>query len=108
MRTLLFFDLPVLTSKNRRDYRKFVKDIKKTGFYRLQESVFVKMSIDYSSAKFAIQGIKSLLPPDGSIFCITITEKQFSEMEVLLGDSSSEVLSSIERFIELWKLNFLI
>ena len=46
MRMILFFDLPTLTSKNRRDYRKFIKHIKKIGFYMIQESVYVKMSID--------------------------------------------------------------
>jgi CRISPR-associated protein Cas2 len=101
MRTLLFFDLPVLTSNNRRDYRKFVKMVKKAGFYRLQESVFVKMSLDISAANNTINNIKKTLPPDGNIFCITITEKQFAEMQILLGESSSEILSSIDRFIEL-------
>lgn len=98
---MLFFDLPTITSKNKKDYRHFVKKLINFGFYRLQESVFVKMSIDSSAANNSVSNIKTVLPPDGKIFCITITEKQFAEMEVLLGESSSDVLSTIERFIEL-------
>ena len=101
MRTMLFFDLPTVTSKNKRDYRHFVKKIINLGFYRIQESVFVKMSIDNSAAENSINNVKSIVPSDGNIFCITITEKQFAEMKVLLGESSSNVLSTIERFVEL-------
>lgn len=98
---MLFFDLPTVTSKNKRDYRHFVKKIINLGFYRIQESVFVKMSIDNSAAENSINNVKSIVPSDGNIFCITITEKQFAEMKVLLGESSSNVLSTIERFVEL-------
>ena len=101
MRTMLFFDLPTITSKNKKDYRHFVKKLINLGFYRLQESVFVKMSIDNAASENTINNVKAIVPPDGNIFCITITEKQFSEMEVLLGETSSDVLSTIERFVEL-------
>ena len=37
MRLVLFFDLPVETSSQRRAAQKFVKEIKKVGFYMMQE-----------------------------------------------------------------------
>jgi CRISPR-associated protein Cas2 len=101
MRTILFFDLPTITSKNKKDYRHFVKKLINLGFYRLQESVFVKMSIDNAASENAVNNVKTIIPPNGNIFCITITEKQFAEMKVLLGESVSDVLSSIERYVEL-------
>ena len=40
MRVIVFFDLPVLTSDDRRAYRKFRKSMLKKGFIMLQESVY--------------------------------------------------------------------
>ena len=37
MRVLVFFDLPVLTEANRRDYRIFRKYLIKSGFMMIQE-----------------------------------------------------------------------
>ena len=40
MRVMVFFDLPVITSANRKDYRDFHKYLIKTGFLMMQESVY--------------------------------------------------------------------
>ena len=42
MRILVMFDLPTETSEERRDYRKFRKNLIKNGFIMMQESVYVK------------------------------------------------------------------
>ena len=99
MRTILFFDLPTLTSKNRKDYRSFVKLLIKSGFYRIQESVFVKMSITPQSAESCIQNIDKNKPKEGSIMLLTVTEKQFANMNILLGDVSTDVETSDKRVI---------
>lgn len=99
MRIILFFDLPSVTSKDQRNYRKFVKNIKKLGFYMIQESVYVKLSIDIQNANSTIDKIKSFLPPIGNIMTINITEKQFSNLEILIGDNPTEVLNTDERTI---------
>lgn len=101
MRTILFFDLPTITSTDRRNYRKFIKLIKSNGYYMIQESVYVKMSIDIQRAKSTALVLKSQLPPDGSVFILHVTEKQFASMEILLGESNSEFLSNDERLIKL-------
>ncbi|WP_459592815.1 CRISPR-associated endonuclease Cas2 [Enterococcus cecorum] len=48
MRILVFFDLPVLSLEQRRDYRSFRKFLIKDGFIMLQESVYCKM-VNYTS-----------------------------------------------------------
>ncbi len=97
MRSILFFDLPTLTQTNRRDYRKFVKTLKKNGFYMLQESVYCKMNIDKQSSNATLAKIKKDLPDSGSVMILTVTEKQFSSMSILLGDTKSDVLSTTDR-----------
>jgi len=102
MRLVLFFDLPVETSVNRRDYRKFVKEIKKLGFYMLQESVYVKLGVDSRASDSALEKVKKFLPNEGNIAVLTITEKQFADIKILLGDFKKDVVDSDERIIELW------
>lgn len=101
MRTLLFFDLPTLTLTNKRNYRSFIRLLKKNGFYMLQESVYCRMCIDQQTTDAVINKIKTGLPADGNVMVLTVTEKQFSSMQILLGDCQTDVITTNERFIEL-------
>lgn len=101
MRTILFFDLPTETSSMRKAYAKFVKEIKKIGFIMLQESVYVKLDVDDRAANSTKDKVNRILPGDGFIALLKITEKQFSGMDFLIGESQSDVVSNNERLIEL-------
>lgn len=101
MRTLLFFDLPAVTKSDHREYTKFVKLLKKKGFAMFQESVYTKLSINESVVDSTIKEIKDALPPDGMISCITITEKQFASMDILLGDAVTDVVMSSDKVVKL-------
>lgn len=43
--------------------------------------------------------MKLNLPPDGLVQLLTVTERQFSRMEVLLGEEHNDVLNSDERLV---------
>ena len=101
MRTILFFDLPSVTKKDHREYRHFIKLLEKEGFAMLQESVYTKLSVNESTAETTIKEIKKELPPDGTITCLTITEKQFANMEVLLGDMETDVVLTMDKVLRL-------
>ena len=101
MRIMLFFDLPVIKSKQRKEYRDFVKKLKINGFYMLQKSVYVKMGIDAQSTEATINKIRNSLPSEGNVFVIQITEKQFTGIEMILGEAVTDVINSDERVIEL-------
>ncbi len=101
MRTIIFFDLPSVTTKDRRNYRNFVKSLRLFGFYRIQESVFVKMSLNQQASELIINKIRNSLPLEGVIMALTVTEKQFNSMIVLLGESKTDVIDSDERMIVL-------
>ncbi len=101
MRTILFFDLPVETVKQKKAYRDFVKQLKINGFFRMQKSVFCKMSIDMQNVDSTINRLKSKLPNEGVVMSLTVTEKQFENMVYLLGDYKSELLETDERLVEL-------
>ena len=99
MRRLVFFDLPVLSLEQRRDYRSFRKFLIKDGFIMLQESVYCKMVLNESAAKSVVEQVKKNRPEDGLVQLLTVTEKQFSKMEYIVGEYKSEVLDSDQRLV---------
>lgn len=101
MRILVFFDLPVLTSKERRDYRQFRKFLIKNGFMMMQESVYCKLVQNSTMADLIVENVKKNKPGDGLVQMLKITEKQYSKMEFIVGNSISEVLDSDERLVVL-------
>ncbi len=101
MRILVFFDLPVLTEKERRDYRQFRKFLIKSGFMMMQESVYCKLAQNSTAAEIIIDNVKKNKPGDGLVQMLKVTEKQFAKMEFIVGESSSEVLDSDERLVVL-------
>jgi len=46
-----------------------------------------------------MEHVRKNRPPSGSLFMLTITEKQFSRMEIVVGDKQSEVIDSTVRIL---------
>lgn len=88
MRVLVMFDLPTQTKKDRHHSTKFRNDLIKLGFFMIQFSVYMRICKGVASAKSSINNIRKFVPPKGNVRCITITEKQFDAMEILLGGVS--------------------
>lgn len=101
MRLILFFDLPMEKEKHKKAYQKFRKEIKKQGFIMLQKSVYIKLSINQANVDATKKNIKSILPAEGDVFLLIVTEKQFSAIEYLLGDFQSDYLNTEERIVEI-------
>lgn len=99
MRLLVFFDLPTETNEDKRNYRKFHKTLIKNGFMMLQESVYCRMLITPSAERAVMNVIRKNKPPAGSVQMLSVTEKQFSKMEYLVGEFHSEIISSDERLV---------
>jgi len=95
----LFFDLPVLKEKQKREYTHFVKALKKQGFYMMQFSVYVKLNMDERAAQSSINQVKEILPKEGYVAVLMVTEKQFSTIQFLLGDPDTDVVCSDERVV---------
>ncbi len=101
MRVIVFFDLPTETTKDRREYTRFRKHLVKSGFMMMQESVYVKLALNQNVADEIAQSIKKSKPPSGIVQILSVTEKQFSKMEIVVGEVKSDVISSDERVIVL-------
>lgn len=99
MRLFVFFDLPTETGEDKRNYRKFQRILIKNGFLMLQESVYCRMLITPTAVHSAMEIIRKNKPPQGTVQMLSVTEKQFSKMEYLVGENHSEIIDSDERLI---------
>lgn len=99
MRVIVFFDLPVLTAKNRKEYRNFRKYLMKNGFLMIQESVYCKLLPNSNAGEALIDNIKRNTPTEGLVQALKITEKQYAKMDYIIGDKKSDVLDSDERLV---------
>ena len=94
MRLLVFFDLPVLTTENRRNYRKFRTALIKNGFIMLQESVYCKLMTTPSVESSVKNMLDKNKPPEGIVQYLTVTEKQYSKMEFIVGEFKNDIVNS--------------
>jgi CRISPR-associated protein Cas2 len=102
MRLLVFFDLPVETAKQRKDYRQFRKFLINDGYLMLQESVYAKMVVTEAAAKNAIARMKKKRPPAGLVQVLRVSEKQYADMVFVTGEKPAfEEVDTMEGFLVL-------
>lgn len=86
MRIIVFFDLPVKEKAAQKAAAKFRNFLVKDGFQMLQYSVYTRVCNGYDSVKTHENRVSRNLPPNGSVRLLTITEKQYESMQILLGE----------------------
>ena len=99
VRIIVFFDLPVITNEDKRNYRQFRKFLIKNGFIMMQESVYCKMAVTRGAAEQMVKNIRTNKPPHGLVQLLTVTEKQFAAMEMITGEFISDIIDSDERLV---------
>lgn len=99
MRVIVLFDLPTITTEERREYIRFRKFLIKNGFIMMQESVYSKLALNQIAASAIMKHVRENKPISGLVQMLAITEKQFSKMEFVVGESISNVIDSEERLI---------
>ncbi len=99
MRVIVFFDLPVETLENKRNYRQFRKFLIKKGFMMLQESVYCKIALNPTVANTIVGAVRCNKPDEGLVQMLVITEKQYSKMEYVVGEKQSSIIDSDERLV---------
>lgn len=97
---MCMFDLPVETEKEKRAYREFRKQLIKNGFVMMQYSVYIRTCPSREYTQRLENKIKKVVPANGNIRLITITEKQYNDMKILVGSKSlKEAAIGSERMI---------
>ena len=90
MRIIIFFDLPTLTKTDRRNASRFRNFLVKDGYIMLQLSVYSRICKGQDDVDKHAKRLKSLIPKEGSVRILIITEKQYGSMEILVGTLKKE------------------
>lgn len=88
MRILVFFDLPVVTAKEKKAAAKFRKFLVKDGYHMVQWSVYSRICNGMDAIAMHKARLNQALPDKGSVRMLTLTEKQYESIEVLLGEKT--------------------
>ncbi len=88
MWVMVFFDLPTETKKERKAASDFRKNLVKDGFTMFQFSIYVRHCPSRENAEVHLQRVKLFLPEFGQVAIITITDKQFGEIELFSNQKS--------------------
>ena len=99
MRVIVMFDLPTLTPEDKRNYRGFRTMLIRNGFIMIQESVYTRILLTPSAGASVYNTIRKNKPPNGVVQILTVTEKQFSKMEFIVGETKSDIVDSDERLL---------
>ena len=90
VRLFCFFDLPMETPKEKRLYRLFRKTLIENGFEMLQFSVYYRTCPNRSFANKFYKKLKMSNLPAGNVRLLAVTEKQFSEMILIIGGKTKQ------------------
>ncbi|MBQ8862498.1 MAG: CRISPR-associated endonuclease Cas2 [Clostridia bacterium] len=94
MRIMVFFDLPVKTKTERSIATKFRTFLLKDGYHMVQYSLYARVCNGMDSVEKHIKRLKANLPPNGSVRVLTITERQYESIKILVGELSLEEKSA--------------
>ncbi|TWP26562.1 CRISPR-associated endonuclease Cas2 [Apibacter muscae] len=91
MWVLVLFDLPTETKKQRSQASKFRRDLLDDGFTMFQFSIYLRNCPSKENADVHIKRVKNKLPQYGKVGIISITDKQFSQMEIFFSKQASNL-----------------
>lgn len=87
---LVFFDLPTETKKDKKAYVDFRKNLQHDGFTMFQFSIYVRHCASWENMDVHMKRVKSFLPEFGKIGILTITDKQFGDIEIFYGHKAKK------------------
>ena len=75
----VFFDLPVITKKERKAASGFRKNLMKDGFGMMQFSVYNRHCASKESADVHIKRVKGMIPEKGQVSILQVTDNPVTE-----------------------------
>lgn len=102
MRLIVFFDLPMKSKKEIRKYTKFRKWLTENGYIMMQYSIYCKIFNNRDACVKHMDILKRYVPKEGQIRIMMITEKQYANIEIIVGGvSKQEELTTVSPFVSL-------
>ncbi|HPU97453.1 MAG TPA: CRISPR-associated endonuclease Cas2 [Candidatus Hydrogenedentes bacterium] len=84
----VMFDLPMNDNEQRRSYTRFRNELLKDGFTALQYSVYARYCPSEEAAEVHKKRVRCIIPPDGRVRILAITDRQFGKMESYFGKNT--------------------
>lgn len=88
-----FFDLPVTTPLLQKRANTFREQLKKLGFSMYQYSVYQRFCISREQADTQIRRVERLIPPEGHVAIMQVTDKQYGLILNLFGKAQSPMMA---------------
>ena len=85
MRMMVLFDLPTVTKSEKRAYTQFRRFLLNDGYDMIQFSIYGRILNGNDAEEKHMKRLLINLPPEGSIRVLTVTEKQYAGMKLLVG-----------------------
>ncbi len=83
----VMFDLPVVTTADRKEYTRFRNYLLDSGFDMAQFSVYLRLVSSKERVKHFERSIANQLPNNGKVQIISITDKQYKNIKSYYGQS---------------------
>lgn len=99
MRMICMFDLPVVTEKEKKNYREFRKGLLEEGFIMLQYSIYIRTCPSRDYCDHLKKRLQKIIPPSGNIRLLVVTKKQYEDMVLLVGSKNSMEKIGTERMV---------
>ena len=85
---MIMFDMPTSTKKERKKYRHLRTRLLKEGYIMMQFSIYIRSYHSYEAALNGKKKLKDFIASNtlkGKIRMIMFTDKQFGNMDVIIG-----------------------
>ena len=83
----MFFDLPMLEKSDRKEYRRFKKQLKLNGYVDIQKSIAVELIHNSAQNKRELEKLKQISPKAGSVYAIPVCMADFKGLVSLSGEA---------------------
>lgn len=90
MRLMVFYDLPVVSTKHKRIYARFRKFLLRDGYDMIQYSVYARICSGQDAVNKHVTRLLVHLPEEGCVRSMQVTEKQFTQIAVLVGTKTKK------------------
>lgn len=87
---MVFYDLPVVTPREKKIYTRFRRFLLRDGYDMIQFSVYARICNGQDAVNKHVTRLMASLPEAGCVRCMQVTEKQFTEIMVLVGEKTKK------------------
>lgn len=102
MRLMVLFDLPVVKKSDRKAYQQFRRFLLNDGYYMIQFSIYARLCNNQENLSTHVNRLVKNLPSKGSIRYLQITEKQYGDMKVILGEKTVKETCQISQQLSIF------